>query len=427
MKKSFLIARREFVMTVSRKAYLVSLLGLPLVIVLLGAVTKYVLTNLDRLGDSVSVGVVDGAGVIDFGLAQSAEVVEASLPSVSSSRRRQITVARYGSLDEGVSALREARLDLLCVIEPDFVEQGRVKLYTRSLWVAGEPQGIERFRALLRASLLGRGGGGAGGVTGPEADVMVSRVLSPAMLDKRAFADDGQLVPIGTTRQVLARLVVPYGLMLMLTISVFVSANYLLEATGEEKENRAVEIMLSSVSPTQLLWGKVLGLGGAAMLHALTYVVLIGTLMFTYAEAPAITAFDLVLSLVYCAAGFLLYAGLLAGVGIMGGNLHNNSQLATPLMMIVAIPLLLEFLILDAPNGTLARVLSFIPLTAPLTMIYRLSLTEVPTIDIIITLCLLAASAYLSVRGAAKIFRAAALMYGKRITGPEVVRWLRQS
>lgn len=425
MKKSLLIARREFLMTVSRKAYLVSLLGLPLVIVLLGAVTKYVLTNLDRLGDDVTVGVVDGAGVIDFGLARSPEVVEASLPSVSSSRRRRITVERYAALEDGLKDLREARLDLLCVIEPNFIEEGHVKLYTRTLWVAGEPQGIERFRALLRASLLGRGGGG--GVTGPEADLTARRVLSPAMLDKGAFADDGQIVPVGTTRQVLARLVVPYGLMLLLTISVFVSANYLLEATGEEKENRAVEIMLSSVRPTQLLWGKVLGLGGAAMLHALTYVALIGALILTYGEAPAITAGDLALSLVYCALGFLMYAGVLAGVGIMGGNLHSNSQLATPLMMVISIPLLLEFLILDAPNGTLARVLSFIPLTAPLTMIYRLSLTQVPTLDIVLTLLLLAASAYFSVRGAAKIFRAAALMYGKRITGPEVVRWLRQS
>lgn len=424
MKKSLLIARREFVMTVSRKAYLVSLLGLPLVIILLGVVTRYVLTNLDRLGDTVSVGIVDGAGVIDFGLAQSPEVVEASLPSVSSSRRRPIGVEQYATLDKGLEDLREARLDLLCVIEPDFINDGRIKLYTRTLWVPGEPQGIERFRALLRASLLGRDGAG---VSEAEADLIVRRVLSPAMLDKRAFADDGQLVSVGTTRQVLARLVVPYGLMLLLTISVFVSANYLLEATGEEKENRAVEIMLSSVRPTQLLWGKVLGLGGAAMLHALTYVALIGVFMFTYGEAPAITVGDLALSLVYCALGFLLYAGVLAGVGILGGNLHSNSQLATPLMMIIAIPLLLEFLILDAPNGTLARVLSFIPLTSPLTMIYRLSLTQVPTADIVLTLFLLAVSAYFSVRGAARIFRAAALMYGKRITGPEVLRWLRQS
>ncbi|MGB8509764.1 MAG: ABC transporter permease [Pyrinomonadaceae bacterium] len=426
MKKALLIAQREFLMTVGRKAYLVLLFGLPLLMLSVGVVSKYVLSNLDRISDTVQIGVVDRADVIDFKLAGTDEVIEASLPLVSSSKRRRISIERYASLDDGLNDLRGARLDLLCMIEPDFIERGEVKLYTRNLWVASEPSGIERFRALLRASLLAR--------LGPErqsgnaaAELTLRRVLTPARLDKRAFADDGELVSVGTTRQVLGRLAVPYCLMLLLTISVFVSANYLLEATAEEKENRAVEIMLSSVKPTQLLWGKIIGLGGAALLQAFTYVAIIGVLMLVYGEDPAMTATDLVLSLVYCAVGFLLYAGLLAAIGIMGGNMHNNSQLATPLMMIVAIPLLLEFIILDAPNGTLARVLSYIPFTAPLTMVYRLSLTKVSVFEIVSTLCLLAASAYLTVRGAAKIFRAAALMYGKRITIPEVVRWLRES
>jgi ABC-2 type transport system permease protein len=195
----------------------------------------------------------------------------------------------------------------------------------------------------------------------------------------------------------------------------------------EEKENRAIEIMLSSVKPRELLWGKILGLGGAALLQSSTFIALRGVMILYSGEPLTVNAGVLGLSMVYCLLGYLLYAGVLAGIGILSGNVHRNSQLITPLMMIVAIPVMLEFMLIDAPNGALARTLSYIPLTAPLTMVYRLALTNVPVIDIVISLTLIIGCAYLTVRGAAKIFRVAALMYGKRITGPEVIRWLRDA
>jgi ABC-2 type transport system permease protein len=112
-------------------------------------------------------------------------------------------------------------------------------------------------------------------------------------------------------------------------------------------------------------------------------------------------------------------------IGVLAGNLYSSSQLSTPLALVTAAPVFFIVNLMSAPNGVIARVLSFIPLTSPLTMMFRLTMANVPVIDIVVSLVILAVSAYLSVHSAAKIFRAASLMYGKRIRLAEVVRWLR--
>lgn len=422
MNKTLIIARREFLMTVRRKAYLLSLIGIPLLILIIGGVLRYIIWRVETRSDHVAIGVLDQAGIIDFNLAQSQSAGNPNSGSV----KNPVSIRPYSNLDNAIQDLRNANLDLLCVVEPDFMQQGKVKLYTRDLWVGGTPPGIATFRDLLRASLLQRVA-----MESPHDEVkkeqVERRVLNPVTLSKLALTDDGTLVTVDSNWKILARFLVPYGMILLLTLSLFMSTHYLLQATVEEKENRAIEIMLSSVKPRELMWGKILGLGGAVLLQSSTFIALRGVMILYSGEPLSVNAGVLVLSMAYCLLGYLLYAGLLTGIGILSGNVHRNSQLITPLMMIVAIPVMLEFILIEAPNGAAARTLSYIPLTAPLTMVYRLALTNVPVIDIVISLSLIIGSAYLTVRGAAKMFRVAALMYGKRITGPEVIKWLRNA
>ncbi len=425
MKKIFLVSRREFLMTITRKSYLLSLIGAPLVLLTLGAILQYGVSSLKSGRGDVTVGVIDQAGVINFELAGAAQGMEEMSVAGVHPQGRHVRIKSCSNLTGGLLDLEGTRLDLLCLIEKDYLQSGRVQLYTRSIWINDSPAGLATFQSLLRASLAHRLKPDRGFNEGDLAGI-TERVITPIKLRRFASSDDGAVMEIGDKLERLKAFLVPYGLILSLMLSLFISASYLLRATAEEKENRVMEIMFSSVNPTQLFWGKILGLGGAALLQVITYLILVGGVIIYYGASPTITVGGLLLSLIYYLAGYALYAGLLVAIGVLGDNSQESSRLATPLNLILMTPVILEFLLIDEPNGMLARALSYAPLTAPVTMLYRLALTSIPVIDIVVSLCLLLGSAYLAVGGAARIFRAAALMYGKRFTLPELARWLRE-
>jgi ABC-2 type transport system permease protein len=208
-------------------------------------------------------------------------------------------------------------------------------------------------------------------------------------------------------------------------MSIFFSAGFLQQATVEDRQNRMIEILLSSVDPDQLLIGKILGLGGAGLLQVGLYVALVilpGSTMLTLFEIPLAR---IILLLAYYVVGYLVFACLMAGTGMIGRSAQESAQLSAMWTLTAMSPMFFLASIAASPNGLLARALSFFPLTMPVAMLLRLTATEVPAIDIIASLGIGAVSAYFLLRGAARIFRAASLMYGKRPNLPELVRWLR--
>jgi ABC-2 type transport system permease protein len=150
---------------------------------------------------------------------------------------------------------------------------------------------------------------------------------------------------------------------------------------------------------------------------------------------PAVTVFalfqvsvaGLALSLVYYVLGYLLFAGLMAGTGILGNSPQESGQLSAFWTLLSMVPMFLLAPISEAPNSWLARGLSWFPLTAPVTMLLRITSGHIPWVDVGISIVVLVVSIYLAVRGAAKMFRAAALMYGKRPGVGEILRWLREA
>jgi ABC-2 type transport system permease protein len=195
----------------------------------------------------------------------------------------------------------------------------------------------------------------------------------------------------------------------------------------EENKNRVMEIILSSVEAHQLIWGKVLGLVGAGLLQVFFYLALISMATIYLWVGIEITLATLAGYFVYWMLGHLLFAGLLLATGILFGGQREANQFAVLWLFVAVFPIYFAETLIYSPNGLLARALSFIPLTSPIAMVFRVTKTSVPIIDVVISLALLMVSIYLVVRGAARILRAGSLMYGKRFTLPEVARWLREA
>jgi ABC-type Na+ efflux pump permease subunit len=196
----------------------------------------------------------------------------------------------------------------------------------------------------------------------------------------------------------------------------------------EEKSSRVIEVLLSAVSPFQLMAGKILGLAGTGF-----------TLVSLWAGAAYLTARSQNLNIdvtgeivvyftIYYVLGFLLVSAILAAAGSICNTIKETQSLMMPMTMIFIIPLLSWFKVVRDPNGTLARLFSFIPPLTPLVMVLRLSSSsDVWTGEILATIILLAVTVLVAIWAAAKIFRTAILMYGKRLGLREVCRCLLQS
>ncbi len=231
----------------------------------------------------------------------------------------------------------------------------------------------------------------------------------------------------------------PIGFVYFLWIAIFSIANLLLTNTVEEKSNRIIEVLLSSVSPTQLMNGKIFGIAatgltmvgawvGFALLAAwLAPVLLGGTGEFLDVLIPALSNISyLAAFLGYFLGGFLLYAAMLVAIGSVCNTLKEAQNLMQPVMMILMVPLISMVFITQEPNGTVAKVLSFIPLFTPFTMMNRAA--GPPEVwEYVVTTILLIATIWFAFKAAGKVFRVGVLMTGNPPKLKEILGWLWKS
>jgi ABC-2 type transport system permease protein len=221
------------------------------------------------------------------------------------------------------------------------------------------------------------------------------------------------------------RMIVPGAFMMLLWITIFTSANYLLTTTIEEKSNKVMEVLLAATSPMELLAGKILGYA----LVSVVMLVMYGGL--GLAGLAAGTMLDIVplehlVYFILCfVMAYFMVASMMAAVGSAVSDLREAQSLVGPVMMLLIIPLVLWAPIIENPNGLLATIMSFVPPASPFVLILRLTAaTEpIPLWQTLLALVWGFACAYGMVWVAARIFRVGVLMQGKPPTPRELLRW----
>jgi ABC-2 type transport system permease protein len=214
----------------------------------------------------------------------------------------------------------------------------------------------------------------------------------------------------------------PYAVTLIFYFLIMGSASLLLSSISKEKENRIMEILLTSVTPRQMLTGKILGLGivglGQTLLWVGTGVVLMNLSGRTF-KLPSAISFPpsfLLWGLVFFLLGYAVYASLMAGLGALAPNLREASQVTFIIMLPLIIPLFFSSTVfMQDPNGPIATGLSLFPLSAPVAMMARLSAGGVPWWHPVLAAVLLAGTTMIIVRAVANMFRAQTLVSGKSL------------
>ncbi len=226
----------------------------------------------------------------------------------------------------------------------------------------------------------------------------------------------------GATATALA----PFVFVFLLFFSIVGISQALITSTLEEKGNRVIEVLLSSVSPYQLMAGKILGICAVGLTLMGLWAVGGVAALAAQGMLGLVTASNLLLFLVYYLLGFLLIASLMVAVGSACNTLKEAQNLLSPLMVLLSLPLMLWIVIMKDPNGSLATGLSFVPIFTPFLMMMRAaSFPPPPTSEIVASIALLALCTWLSIRVAARVFRVGILLYGKPPSIREIFRWMR--
>jgi ABC-2 type transport system permease protein len=257
---------------------------------------------------------------------------------------------------------------------------------------------------------------------------LTDRLSRTTRLTTRALVERAQDGSVQRAREVHSweTFAVPFGLMYLLMLAVMMSAPHMMNAVIEEKMSRISEVLLASVTPTQLLAGKLIGIASVSVLLALIY--LGGGIYFAFATGEwALVQLSLVpWFIVFLLCAVLIFGSVFLSIGAACSDLKDAQSMLQPAMIFLIIPIFMAPIILGAPNSTLSTVVSLVPTATPFLMLLRLAMTPPPPVwQVALSVVLTAGTAVLFVWCAGRIFRVGLLMQGKAPNLPELIKWIR--
>ena len=396
----------------SRLSYRIIGLAVPVILIALLLVTPLVRGIFPDDEDDPESQAVTGLGAVD--LSGTLTVDYAS----------SLGIQVYPDRSAGLDALADGEIEALFVLPEDYISAGKVEwLHKGSDGIFDDRDNEGIVRELLCASLIS-------GKLSLEAE---RRFLDAPTIVSRTVQADGTILERednGTDEDAFQ--LVSYAFAMVMTVAILFGSGLLLESVSDEKENRMVEIILTSVSPLGLMAGKVLAQGALALAQVVLWMgslAIIGPRIFDQLPEVSdlsIEAGQLVWLLLFFLAGYFVVAVVMAGLGAMTSSYTQSSQLSALVIVPVILPVAAPQFILESPDGALARVLSFIPVTAPTTVVMRMGQTDLSIVELLASLAVIVLSGVLLLYLSARIFRAGILLYGQRMTLRGVLRALRQ-
>ncbi|MCC7447444.1 MAG: ABC transporter permease [Anaerolineae bacterium] len=333
-----------------------------------------------------------------------------------------LSLIRFNTVEEAQAALRANRIGAYYVIAADYLQSGRVDMYF-DRFNLGNINNSPLRQAIVRA-LIAKSG----------------KQIDPATIDRLQAREptitSHTVNETGSIRQAVgegASFALVYLFAMLLLLSSFTTSGYLMQSVLEEKESRMVEILLSSVRPGSLLAGKILALGllGLAqmVLWAATAVFIIRQVVPASPEMVGlnVTPSQIIVLFVYFILGYLLFASAYASIGALSNSMREGPQLAAFITLPAVVPMWAIPLFTSAPDGPLAVILSIFPITAPLAMVMRIAITDVPLIQIVISVVLLTLMVIVQMWIAGRLFRVNTLLSGHMPSLRELPRLVRES
>lgn len=400
MHKTLTILKNELISLLSRPSFWLTTLGLPLAAVLVFGVIGGLNRNASA-SQAVSQIFLGPQTPRVEGYVDLSGIIQAVPPTIPPG-----TFLPYSDEAAARRALEAGEISAYYVVPADYLQRGEIR-YIRLDFspLAANIDQSSPFLFTLQFNLAGR-------------DWMLANLVQePLEVEEISLAP----APVPDEDNPMT-MWVPYTITLLYYILIIGSATLLLNSISKEKENRIMEVLLTSATPRQLLTGKIIGLGLVGLLQTILW----GGMAYTLLNLSGRT-FNLpseihlppeVLSwgLIFFLLGYAVYASLMAGLGALAPNLREASQVTFVILLPLIVPLFFSNNVFaEEPHGALAIGLSLFPLSAPVAMMARLSVGGVAWWQPPLAALLLAATAVLVVRAVAGMFRAQTLLSGQPV------------
>ncbi len=392
MNKLLIVAKREFTKVIKTKTFWLSTLFFPIFIVLVSVVSTLSASESEKLierlrSDETKILIQDDSGLVN----------------------KQLFENYYSftnKKEEAVDKVKNAEFDAYIYIPRDpLTSQSEVYIQDKGLLANG------RFNSeaseLLKQSVLSH------------LDSSLIAIVNTPKESTVTVFKDGEVVDSS-----FSRFVVPIVSVAIYFILTMLATNYLLMSVSEEKENRVIEVVLSTVTPRQLIWGKILG----QVLVIITQLIVLLTLcMFAIAGLSTFSTLQIdlssinvsipqiLVSVVIVILSFLFIAATMVGVGASTPTYKEAQNFSAIFIMISIFPVYFFTIILAEPAGQLAQILSYVPFTSGFILVFRNALDAISPIELISGILALALYAYLAFILAYKLFEKGSMEYGKRL------------
>jgi ABC-2 type transport system permease protein len=431
------VATFEFLAAVKRPGYLIATFGMPLFMAAYGgivAIPAYFVGQKER--EPVVYGIVDDAGVLRL----SGDRAATGGQPIPDEMRRTLQAAGQGPAleraltsdnfvfrpfpneHEARTALAGRTLKGYFVIPAGYLGAGEIDAYSPDTFTFSTSDARDAIADLLRERLV---------VERLDAETS-ARVLKPIARTRRfAVTRTGEARDGGMLSSIV-RLAVPLIFMILFLISVLMTSGYLMQGTATEKENKVVEVLLSSANPDEILAGKLLGLGGAGLLQISVWLSMLmatglGVIPMLFSTRVDVPWLALAIAVPFFIVAFLFFGSLMLGTGSLGSNMREAQQLAMVWSLTAAAPMMMMMVLLREPNGTVAKVMSWIPFTAAPLIMLRAT-TDAASLawwEIAGSFLVLVAGTWVALRVGARLFRIGLLSAGARPSLREIVRQAR--
>lgn len=390
MLNAWIVAKHQYRRTVVRRGFLIGTLAIPLAMVVVIALAIIV----EKMNDSIlPVGYVDYSGALLMSRAP-------GWPDAGD----RIQIIEFPNIESALVALKGEEIQAFWVIPRAYPET-----LVTDLYYLQEPPSNDTwhdFDDFIRLNLLSDLPADIGDrlYEGP-------RVTVQDLTSNRTFSEDE-----------IINIIIPFAASFFFLIATMFAAGYMLQVVSEEKENRTIEIMITSVTPAQFIGGKAAGLLAAALTQLMIYVVagVIG-LVIAAQFIPELSYFKIpwtylgIMTLFFFPA-YALIASIMLAIGAAVPDVQQGQQISGLLNLVFMLPLFVLPLLFVNPNNPLIIVMTLFPATAFLTISLRWGLGSVPSWQLVISWIFLVSSAVFTVWGASRIFRAGMLRYGQPLT-----------
>lgn len=395
MNKTLQVFLYELKTTVLRKSFILTLFLIPLA----GLIVTLVLGNRsDNSGVATILSSLTGTEeeISLIGLVDDSKLINTIPDDYSSSILLIPTEA------EANQALENSQIKAFYVIPENYVEAGDVLVYRPDFNPLSAGEDNYKIERILNINLLS------------DQNELKTLIIDYPDFEVELLSPEPQRDPGHQLTFFL-----PYIVTFLFYFVILASASLMLNSVTNEKSNRVIEILLTSVTPLQLLSGKITALGLTGLLQTVVWSgsgLLI--LRFSGRSLSLPAEFQLPISIlfwgvIFFVCGYALFASLMAGVGALVSNIREASQATTIIVIPLVIPLMLLAPIIEKPNGTLAMIFSLFPLTSPVTMMTRLAAGDVPIWQLILAVILLLLSAAWVIKSVSRLFQAQYLLSGK--------------